>query len=221
MAGLIAIAVLTAPSLEVRGSAGLRFDVENDRKHNDRSLVIRSHCLDHEPPELQPPNICTDGTKDLPMPLLRIRSIIPTRPVGVLLTIVISLIATRTQLSAADKVLPNVIVIMADDLGYGDVSCYGATALKTPNIDRLASEGQRFTSGYCSASTCTPTRYSFLTGSYAFRTPGTGIAPPNSPALIQPGTPTIASLLKQAGYRTAVVGKWHLGTGRRCARLEW
>ncbi len=108
---------------------------------------------------------------------------------------------------------PNVVVIMADDLGYGDVSCYGATELSTPNIDRLAAEGVRFTSGYCSASTCTPTRYSFLTGTYAFRKPGTGIAPPNSPALIQPGTPTIASLLKQVGYRTAVIGKWHLGLG--------
>jgi arylsulfatase A-like enzyme len=113
--------------------------------------------------------------------------------------------------SAAEK--PNIIVIMADDLGYGDVSCYGATALQTPNIDRLATEGLRFTSGYCSASTCTPTRYSFLTGTYAFRTKGTGIAPPNSPALIQPDTATLPSLLKKAGYKTAVIGKWHLGLG--------
>ncbi len=108
---------------------------------------------------------------------------------------------------------PNVIVIMADDLGYGDVSCYGATALETPHIDRLAAEGQKFTSGYCSASTCTPTRYSFLTGTYAFRKPGTGIAPPNSPAIIPPGTETLASLLQKAGYKTAVIGKWHLGLG--------
>lgn len=108
---------------------------------------------------------------------------------------------------------PNVIVIMADDLGYGDVSCYGATELQTPNIDRLASEGLRFTSGYCSASTCTPTRYSFLTGNYAFRHERTGIAPPNAPAIIEPGTETIASLLKRAGYATAVIGKWHLGLG--------
>ena len=108
---------------------------------------------------------------------------------------------------------PNIVVIMADDLGYGDLSCYGATALETPNIDRLAAEGQKFTSGYCSASTCTPTRYSFLTGTYAFRKKGTGIAPPNSPALIQPGTPTIASILRTSGYKTAVIGKWHLGLG--------
>jgi arylsulfatase A len=108
---------------------------------------------------------------------------------------------------------PNIVVIMADDLGYGDVSCYGATSLRTPNIDRLAAEGLRFTSGYCSASTCTPTRYSLLTGTYAFRRKGTGIAPPNSPAIIQPGTETIASILKRAGYTTAVIGKWHLGLG--------
>lgn len=108
---------------------------------------------------------------------------------------------------------PNIIVIMADDLGYGDLSCYGATAVKTPHIDRLAAEGVRFTNGYCSASTCTPTRYSFLTGSYAFRTKGTGIAPPNSPAIIPAGTTTVASLLQTAGYKTAVVGKWHLGLG--------
>ncbi len=115
---------------------------------------------------------------------------------------------------------PNVIVIMADDMGYGDVSCYGATSLETPHIDRLASEGLRFTSGYCSASTCTPTRYSFLTGTYAFRAKGTGIAPPNSPAIIKAGTETIASLLGQAGYKTAVIGKWHLGLGGK-AGPDW
>ena len=113
----------------------------------------------------------------------------------------------------AEQDPPNVLVIMADDLGYGDLSCYGASGLKTPHIDRLAAEGVRFTSGYCSASTCTPTRYSFLTGTYAFRRPGTGIAAPNNPAIIRPGTVTLPSLLQRAGYRTAVIGKWHLGLG--------
>src|SRR6478609_2931935 len=67
---------------------------------------------------------------------------------------------------------PNVVVIMADDLGYGDVSCYGTSTVQTPNIDKLAAEGRRFTSGYASASTCTPTRYSLITGTYAFRVKG-------------------------------------------------
>jgi len=125
----------------------------------------------------------------------------------------ILVLAAGGMLSAAEIEKPNVIVIMGDDLGYGDVSCYGATALQTPHIDRLAKEGIRFTSGYCSASTCTPTRFSFLTGVYAFRQERTGIAPPNAPAIIQPGVATLPSLLKKAGYATAVVGKWHLGLG--------
>ncbi|HCO26233.1 MAG TPA: arylsulfatase [Gimesia maris] len=127
---------------------------------------------------------------------------------ALILAVLLNLVTT--ELSAAK---PNIIVIMADDLGFGDVSCYGATALSTPHIDRLATEGLRFTSGYCSASTCTPTRYSFLTGTYAFRGERTGIAPPNAPAIIKPGTETVASILKRAGYTTAVIGKWHLGLG--------
>ena len=110
-----------------------------------------------------------------------------------------------TMASAADR--PNIVVIVADDLGYGDVSCYGATAIATPHIDALATSGLRFTDGYCSASTCTPTRYSLLTGEYAFRRANTGIAPPSAPAIIPTGTTTVASLLQDAGYRTAVIGK--------------
>ncbi|MDF1816993.1 MAG: arylsulfatase [Verrucomicrobiales bacterium] len=112
---------------------------------------------------------------------------------------------------AAEK--PNVVVIMADDLGYGDVSCYGANSFETPNIDQLAAEGIKFTSGYCSASTCTPTRYSFITGNYAFRFPGTGIAAPTAPAIIKPDVVTLPDLLQKGGYKTAVIGKWHLGLG--------
>ena len=104
---------------------------------------------------------------------------------------------------------------MADDLGYGDVGCYGAKPenIKTPHIDQLAAEGLQFTSGYCSASTCTPTRYALLTGTHAFRVKGTGIAGPNSPALIKPEVVTMPDLLQKAGYKTAVIGKWHLGLG--------
>jgi len=133
--------------------------------------------------------------------------------IGLLFTLGMSLVLTvAADLAAADK--PNIIVIMADDLGYGDVGCYGAVAsMKTPHIDRLAREGLRFTQGYCSASTCTPTRWSFLTGEYAFRRPLTGIAPPNATCRVPTDVPTIASLLKKAGYATAIVGKWHLGLG--------
>jgi arylsulfatase A-like enzyme len=131
-------------------------------------------------------------------------------PVLMVILILAGLVPTGL-VTAAET--PNVVVIMADDLGYGDVSCYGATEIATPHIDQLAEEGLRFEQGYCSASTCTPTRFSFLTGKYAFRQPGAGIAPPNSTALIQPRTETIASLLKRAGYATAVIGKWHLGLG--------
>jgi arylsulfatase A len=120
-------------------------------------------------------------------------------------------LSALSPLLSADK--PNIIVIMADDLGYGDLGCYGATQVQTPNIDKLAAEGMRFTSGYCSASTCTPTRVSLLTGTYAFRIPSSGIAPPNGPAIVKPGRETIASLMKKAGYATAVIGKWHLGLG--------
>ncbi len=143
------------------------------------------------------------------------------RITNLILVLVLATILLPTALRAQQSKTPNIVVIMADDLGYGDLSCYGATELATPHIDKLATQGLRFTSGYCSASTCTPTRYSFLTGNYAFRTPGTGIAPPNSPAIIQPGTETIASLLKKAGYQTAVIGKWHLGLGEKGVGPDW
>ncbi len=140
-------------------------------------------------------------------------------------THLISLFTIITLLSASSLVgkepeKPNVIVIMADDLGWGDVSCYGATELSTPNIDKLAKQGLRFTQGYCSASTCTPTRFSFLTGMYAFRQPGAGIAPPNATALVKPGTETVASILQKSGYKTSVIGKWHLGLGAK-PKPDW
>jgi arylsulfatase A-like enzyme len=108
---------------------------------------------------------------------------------------------------------PNVIIIYADDLGYGDVGCYGAARVKTPNIDRMAKKGLVFTNAHSTSATSTPSRYSLLTGEYAWRRPGTGIATGDAPAIITPGRITIADILQSAGYRTSVVGKWHLGLG--------
>jgi arylsulfatase A-like enzyme len=108
---------------------------------------------------------------------------------------------------------PNIVIILTDDLGYGDVSAYGANALKTPNIDRLAREGLRFTDAHASAATCTPSRYALLTGEYAWRKPGTGVLPGNAALIVEPGRTTLASILRDAGYTTGVVGKWHLGLG--------
>ena len=123
------------------------------------------------------------------------------------------LVICSAHASGADR--PNILLILADDLGYGDPGCYNPES-KTPmpNLDRLATEGMRFTDAHTPSSVCTPTRYGLLTGRYCWRSSlKKGVLNGYSPALIEPGRPTLASFLKQQGYRTAGVGKWHLGLG--------
>lgn len=115
--------------------------------------------------------------------------------------------------------LPNILIVYADDLGYGDLGCYGATVVPTPNLDALARTGLRFTDAYATASTCTPSRYSLLTGKYPIRKSGANILPGDAGMLIDTDELTIASALKPHGYTTAVIGKWHLGLGQ--GRIDW
>ncbi len=115
--------------------------------------------------------------------------------------------------ASASAAQPNVIIVLADDLGYGDLSCYGAVVHQTPHIDRLAAEGLRFTQGFATSSTCTPSRFALLTGLYPCRQKGVQILPGNSPLIISPEHLTLARTFQNAGYRTGAVGKWHLGLG--------
>ena len=117
--------------------------------------------------------------------------------------------------------LPNVIFIYADDLGYGDLECYGASNVQTPNVNRLAEHGIRFTNGYAAASTSTPSRYSLLTGEYAWRRNDTGIARGDAGMIIKPWQYTMADMFKSAGYVTAALGKWHLGLGEKTGKQDW
>lgn len=110
---------------------------------------------------------------------------------------------------------PNVVLIYADDLGYGDLSCYGATQLQTPNIDELTEHGIRFTNGHCSSATCTPSRYALMTGVYPWRYQGTGVLPGDAALIIPQDKITLPAVFQAAGYRTGLVGKWHLGLGEQ------
>jgi arylsulfatase A-like enzyme len=127
--------------------------------------------------------------------------------------------AAGSQTNSAAVRKPNIVVILSDDVGFGDLSCYGATRVHTPEIDALAVNGLRFTDAHSDAATCTPSRYAMLTGSYAWRHDGVAVLPGDAKLLIERGQPTIASILKSAGYRTGLVGKWHLGLG--AGTIDW
>ncbi len=116
---------------------------------------------------------------------------------------------------------PNVIIILADDIGYGDLSCNGEPTINTPNVDNLAAQGVRFTDAHAVAATSTPSRYSMLTGNYNWRRNDTHIAAGNAKMIIEPEEYTIAQMFQQAGYSTAAVGKWHLGLGKEAGQQDW
>lgn len=118
---------------------------------------------------------------------------------------------------ASDR--PNIVLINADDLGYGDLGCYGATKIRTPNLDRLAREGRRFTDAHSPSAVCSPSRYGLLTGQFPLRRNFWGPIPFTQELTIALDQPTIASVLKDAGYATACIGKWHLGFG--VGKCDW
>lgn len=125
---------------------------------------------------------------------------------------------TQSEQPAAER--PNVIIIYADDVGYGDLSCNGALTIQTPNVERLAREGVRFTNAHTTSSTSTPARYGLLTGQYPWRKAGTGIAQGDAGMIISPDQYTMADMFHNMGYVTGAVGKWHLGLGETAAQ-DW
>lgn len=119
------------------------------------------------------------------------------------------------------KTPKNVVIIYADDLGYGDLGCYGGHKIPTPNLDSLCQNGLKFTNAYATSAVCTPSRYSILTGRYPFRNDQTHILPGNAACIIEPDIDTMPKVFQRAGYRTGIVGKWHLGLGDGTCEIDW
>src|SRR5262249_38676312 len=132
--------------------------------------------------------------------------------------LLVALLASAAAFGAPPS-RPNVILILADDLGYGDLSSYGATDIATPNIDRIANEGIRFTDYYAPANVCSPSRAAMLTGRYPFRSGVNGVLFHDTPDGLPLDEITIAEALRDVGYRTGLVGKWHLGPSE--AFMPW
>lgn len=132
-----------------------------------------------------------------------------------------ALLASNAHAQQSSAQRPNVVLIYADDLGYGDLECFGAKNVATPNVNRLASYGSRFTNTYAAAATSTPSRYAMLTGEYAWRRPDTDVAPGNAGMIIRPEQFTVADVFRNAGYATAAIGKWHLGMGDKTGTQDW
>jgi len=135
-----------------------------------------------------------------------------------LLTILIASLSAST-IKAQNPNKPNIVFIYMDDLGYGDLSSYGANKIKTPHIDALAKEGLRFTNGHATSATCTPSRYALMTGEYPWRT-GAAILPGDAALIIPTNRTTLPSQFQKAGYKTGIVGKWHLGLGDKLEK-DW